>query len=222
MKMIEKRKLTASKIVIYLIIFFTVWSIRELVIQPIFLTPLDNLTSAIIGEVIKLLVWTLPAILLIRHFQDDMWIGLKEMFTTKPKWFKDAPILLFAFMPILQSLVWHGGLSIHPDLEPTRLIGGVLFVGITEEIVFRGFLLNALLKKMKLYPAIAVNEVLFVLIHFPVWIYHGWELSEFLGGLVGIFVLGVLFSYSFIKTKNIFVPIALHMIWNLLSMTLHG
>jgi membrane protease YdiL (CAAX protease family) len=216
--MLEKRKLTPLKIGVYLIIFFTIWSIRELVVQPIFLTPLDAFASEVIGEIIKLTVWTLPAILLIRHFQDDMWIGLNEMFTTKPKWFKDAPILLVVFAPVLSAFLRQGGLYIDPEFVPARLIGAVLLVGITEEIVFRGFLLNALLKKMKLYPAIAINEVLFVLIHFPIWIYHGRELSGFLSGLPAVFILGVLFSYSFIKTKNIFVPIALHMIWNLLSM----
>ena len=220
--MIEERELSVLHISLYIVIFFAVWIIRELIIQPVFLTPLDNLISEIVGEAIKLLVWTLPAILLIRHFQDDMWIGLREMFTTKPKWFNDAPILLVVFVPILSAFLRHGGLYICPDFEPTRLIGAVLFVGITEEIVFRGFLLNALLKKMKLYPAIALNEVLFVLIHFPIWIYHGREPSEFLSGSVGVFVLGVLFSYSFFKTRNIFVPIALHMIWNMLNMSLHG
>ena len=220
--MTEKHKLTPMKIGAYLIVFFTIWSVRELVIQPVFLTPLDPLVSEIIGEIMKLAVWTFPAILLIRYFQDDMWMGLKEMFTTKPKWFKDAPILLVVFTPILSALVRQGGLYIDPDFVPARLIGAVLLVGITEEIVFRGFLLNALLKKMKPYPAIAMNEVLFVLIHFPIWIYHGHELSAFLSSIPAVFILGALFSYSFIKTKNIFVPIVLHMIWNLLSMPFLG
>lgn len=220
--MIEKRNLSPYKLGVYLILFFAVWSVRELVIQPVFLDSLDAIVSEIIGQVIKLAVWTLPAILLIKYFQNDMWIGLKEMFATKPKWFKDAPLLLVVFIPILQAFIANGEITIHPDFTPTRLIGGVVFVGITEEIVFRGFLLNALLKKMKLWFAIALNEALFVLIHFPIWIYRGRELSEFLSGSVAVFVLGVLFSYSFIKTKNIFVPIALHMIWNLLVILLNG
>ena len=212
----QKRKLTPLKIGVYLFIFFSIWSVRELVIQPVCLDPLDNLVSAIIGQIIKLAVWTLPALLLIKHYHDDMWIGLKEMFTTRPRWFKDAPILLIVFAPLVRAVFLNRGLAISPDFEPVRLIGAVLFVGITEEIVFRGFLLNALLKKMKLWPAIALNEVFFVLIHFPIWIHQGLDVLTFLTSIVTVFLLGGLFSFSFVKTRNIFVPIVLHMIWNLL------
>lgn len=215
------KKLSALYLIVYLIIFFGIWSVRELAIQPVFLSPLDNIFSELIGAFIKLLVWTLPAILLIRYFHNDMWIGLKEMFITKPKWFKDAPILLLVFVPILQVLLHNHAIAIDPNFNPSRLIGGVLFVGITEEIVFRGFLLNVFLKKLEMKRAIAVNEVLFVLIHFPIWIYNGLDVTTILSSSITVFLLGVLFSYSFVKTRNIFVPIALHMIWNLLVIVLY-
>ena len=222
--MIKERKLSVFYITVYLIIFFAIWSVRELVIQPVFLSPLSDIASEIIGEAIKLLVWTLPAVLLIRYFQNDMWIGLKEMFTTKPKWFKDAPIILVLVLivPILQALVHGGGIAIDPDFNPVRLIGTVFFVGITEEIVFRGFLLNATLKKMKLWSAITLNAVLFYLIHIPIWIYQGQDITFFIWAIITVIAYSVLFAYSFIKTKNIFVPIILHMVLNLLSFSLYS
>ena len=220
--MIEKRTLSTLHIAVYLVVFFTVWSVRELVIQPVFLSPLSDVASAIIGETIKLLVWVLPAVLLIRHFHNDMWIGLHNMFTTKPKWFQGAPLLLLVFVPILQSLIHNGTIAIHPYFEPTSLIGAVLFVGITEELVFRGFLLNAFLRKMKMRYAVALDAVLFLLIHYPIWIYRGLGSSEILMASTIVPVLSVLFAYSFIKTKNILVPIVLHMIWNLLTIILFG
>ena len=216
--MTEKRRLTNYKIAVYLIIFFAIWSVRELYIRPVFLDQLDGLAFQIAESSMKLLVWTLPAILLIKHFKDDMWISLKEMFTNRPKWFKQAPILLLVFVPLIQPLVVNGGLSIRTDFQPVSLIQGVLFVGVTEELVFRGFLLNAFLKKMKIIPAIALNEVLFALIHYPIWIYFGFGLTEILSASVQVFFIGAFFSYSFLKTKNILVPIGLHMIWNLLGM----
>ena len=151
-----------------------------------------------------------------------MWIGLKDMFVTKPKWFKGAPWLLLVFAPILQSLVHNGTIAIHPDFEPISLIGAVVFVGITEEIVFRGFLLNAFLKKMKMQYAVALDAVLFLFIHYPIWIYRGLGASEILMASIIIPILSVFFAYSFIKTKNIVVPIVLHMIWNLLTILLFG
>ena len=214
--------LTTPKITAYLIVFFAIWIIRELVIQPLFLSNMGDITSAIIGEIIKLLVWTLPAVLLIRHFRDDMWISLREMVVTKPRLLNHFPMLLLVLVPALQAFLTHRVIAIDPNLNPSRLIGAVLFVGITEELVFRGFLLNAFLKKMEMKRAIALNEVFFVLIHYPIWIYRGLDGVAFLTSSISVFFIGIFFSYSFIKTRNIFVPIVLHMIWNLLVIVLYS
>ena len=133
----------------------------------LFLDELDPFVSAMIGGIIKILVWTIPAILLIKHYPDDMWISLKEMLTNKPKWFKGAPLLLLVLYPLFAGWFSRGGLEINPDFLPVDLIGPVLFVGITEEFVFRGFLLNAFLTKMRTTPAIFLNEVFFVLNSLP-------------------------------------------------------
>ena len=209
-----KHKLTPIKIGIYLIIFLAIWSVRELVVQPVFLDPLGDVTMEVIGTAIKLLVWTLPAVLLIRHYRGDMWLGLKEMFTNRPVWFKDAYILLLIFAPLLRAGIFNG-FALNPDFEPVRLIGSVVFVGVTEELVFRGFLLNTFLKRMKIPYAIALDAVLFLLIHYPIWINRGFGAIDFLQASIGVLALSVLFAYSFIKTKNILVPITLHMLWNL-------
>jgi membrane protease YdiL (CAAX protease family) len=217
--LIKKKKLTAIHISVYLIIFFAIWSVRELVIQPVFLSSINPIASELIGQAIKLLVWTLPAILLIRYFHNDMWIGLKEMFSGKIQWSRDYYILLvIIIIPIARAIrTWltSGEFGISPEIAPIRLIGAVLFVGITEEIVFRGFLLNAFLKKMKMEYAIALDAVLFTLIHYPIWIYRGSLPFDIATASIQVAVLSVGFAYSFIKTRNILVPIALHMVWNL-------
>jgi len=216
--MTKKRKLTTMHISMYLIVFFVIWSVRELLIQPVLLSPLSPITSELIGAGIKLLVWTLPAILLIRHFHDDMLIGLKEMFTNKLSWSRDylAVVLIITFLVTRFVYAWlvYGEL-LSPELVSIRLIGAVVFVGITEEVVFRGFLLNAFLKKMKTQYAIVLDAVLFTIIHYPIWIYNGRGIHDFVSGSITVAVLSMGFAYSFIKTRNIFVPIALHMAWNL-------
>jgi len=217
--MTQKRTLTALHIIIYLIAFFVIWSVRELYIQPALLNPLTPIASELIGAAVKLLVWTLPAILFIRHFHNDTQISLKEMFTSKLQWSRDYlfAIVIIALLVVRPIHGWiiYGELGISPNLVPIRLVGAVLFVGITEEIVFRGFLLNAFLKKMKTPYAIALDAVLFTLIHYPIWIYRGFDVSDFAAASIQVAILSVGFAYSFIKTRNIFVPIALHMAWNL-------
>jgi len=212
--MIEKKKLSTLKISVYIIAFYAVWSMRELYIQPVFLESLDSVASEIIGGIIKLLVWTLPAILLIKHFHDDMWIGLKEMFVNKINWSQDFYFLIAIIaIPLLRA--FQAGFIIRPDFMQIGLVGAVVLVGITEEVVFRGFLLNTFLKKLKIQYAVALDAVLFTLIHYPIWIYRERDFSEFLTGSITVVVLSMFFAYSFIKTKKILIPIALHMVWNL-------
>jgi len=221
--MAKIRKLSVFHIGIYIVIFFLVWSIRELIIRPVFLDSLNEIMFQVMESSMKLLVWTLPAVLFIRYFQGEMWISLKEMFTNKPKWFKDAPMLaLVIIIPFLQAWMSFGKITIHQDFVPIKLIETVLFVGITEEMVFRGFLLNAMLKKMKLMPAILINAALFLFIHYPFWIYQGHNISMFISSSFTVLLLGALFAYSFVKTKNILIPIALHMKWNLLLAIFYG
>jgi len=183
------------------------------------LSPLTPIASELIGQAIKLFVWTFPAILLISHFHDNMQIGLKEMFTSKLQWSRDYlfAIVIIALLVVrpVHALLVFGELGINPNFVPIRLVGAVLFVGITEEVVFRGFLLNAFMGKMKMPYAIALDAVLFTLIHYPIWIYRGFDVSDFAAASIQVAILSVGFAYSFIKTRNILVPMALHMVWNL-------
>jgi len=84
--------------------------------------------------------------------------------------------------------------------------------------MFRGFFLNALLKKMKPWYAVLLTAALFLLIHLPIWIHNGILLSTFLSGdFLIVIALSIIFSWTLIESKNIFIPIVLHMVWNLLG-----
>ena len=76
-------------IVIYTVIFYFVWALIELVVYPA-LTPIATAeTAEIIKEVlIKNVLWTIPALLLIKKYEANIKISLKEMFTSKVNWFK--------------------------------------------------------------------------------------------------------------------------------------
>jgi membrane protease YdiL (CAAX protease family) len=203
---------------LYLLVFFAVWSAYAIAIYPVLLDSLEYLVVELADAAIKLLVWTLPAVLLIRRYQDDICIGLHEMLTTKPKWFINVSVLLLAaLVPLIEALVLHGAIRIRSDFTPAMLIGTVAFVGITEEVVFRGFLLNALLKRMKLWPAVMINAALFSLIHYPGYISQGLHFTTSFVSSITLFTLSMFFAFSFIKTRNIIVPVILHMTWNMLT-----
>ena len=208
---------------IYLIAFYGLWSLAELVIfeRIDLLTENEILNRFIIDVVIKNLVWTLPAVVLIYRFKDDVYITLKQMFSSRVNWLKYIPIFLFFTVYILgAAMLQNGKLEIVSSFGFDDIID-VLFVGITEELVFRGWLLNVMFKEDKKWRCIFINSLLFLLIHFPCWIQDGVFVSNFTSfSFLCLIMLSVIFSYTFIKSKNILVPIALHMYWDLLMFML--
>jgi membrane protease YdiL (CAAX protease family) len=91
-------------------------------------------------------------------------------------------------------------------------------------MVFRGWLLNSALDKnndKNNQLQIMFNAVLFLVIHFPVWIRNNLFVDYIISGsFIQIMLLSIIFSWSFIKSKNIIVPVVLHMYWDFLCFLL--
>ncbi len=172
--------------------------------------------------VVKNLVWTLPAIVLMNRFRADMYVSPKEMFTPRvsPQRLL-LPFCLFTLYLLCGAVLTKGRLAVRPGFGLCDLII-VLFVGVTEETVFRGWLLNATLRKQEKWRAIFLNALMFLAIHFPVWLCQGTFLFQFQSlGFLSLLLLSVIFSWLFIQNKSIWVPVFFHMYWDLLILMLY-
>lgn len=217
----EKTSVPISVLVIFSILFYAAWSVVELFASP----HLDMMSNQVLATfirdcAIKNILWTLPAFILIYHYRDRLAVGLKEMFTFKKDCVKYLSLfLIFTVFIILNMFIHNGEIKVGENFGASELIV-VLFVGLTEEMVFRGWLLNATAKKNE-NIALAVNAVMFLAIHFPIWITDGVFTANFANlGFVTILMLSVIFGYVFLKTGNIILPIALHMYWDFLMFML--
>ena len=67
---------------VYLIAFYSIWTVWEFWGKSLVDTIIKEKWAAQMIKpcVVKNLVWTLPAILLIQHFKSDVAISLREMF----------------------------------------------------------------------------------------------------------------------------------------------
>lgn len=212
--------------VVYYIALWAVWAGKVLLLEPI----LENMFSmnvvALITGLIKLIIWVVPAGLLIKKYESELEIKAGEMFSMKKSDWKTLIIVAL----IMTAYVLFGAymnfkkIAINPDFKPYSLINKFLIVGITEEIVFRGFLLNATLMKFKNRDlAIAINALMFLVIHFPIWLKDGAFISNFTNlGFLTIIFLSVLFSYYFAEKRTLVIPIVLHMLWDLLVTVFYG
>lgn len=211
--------------IVYYICLWAVWAAYTLLLRPVICDALgeENFISSFLRSgIIKNIVWTMPAALLIVKFRENCMVSLKNMFTKiNPDW--KSYLLIFPFFILfvgISSFRNFGGLHISESFGIDEIIT-VIFVGLTEELVFRGWLLNSSVNEnssqKQQYIAIAINAVMFLCIHFPIWILEGRFVSSFTSlGFLTIIVLSAVFSIVFVKTKNIILPITLHMFWDLL------
>ena len=220
MKLKTEKKPKIPIIIIYSLVFYALWALWELFGRSAVGSVVSNefLLEFITEGIIKVSVWVLPAVCLVRYFRDEVYIGLKDMFTNRVKLFKYIPVyLVFTAYSIIPVIITKGGLVISDSFSYAKLIG-ILFVGITEEMVFRGWLLNVTVSEKRKWLPIIINAVMFLLIHFPIWIKSGVFIDSFTSlNFLSVPILSVIFSWSFIKSKNIWIPITLHMYWDLLT-----
>ena len=214
-----KNQKLAKTYLIYLICFYIVWILKAFALNPILTQVIekDSVAWYLVSDgIIKNICWTLPAVLLIKKFDDDLYIHKKELFSKPADWKGYLPIFGYvtAFC-IIHSIISHKGFYFNPD----GLIACIafLFVGVTEEFVFRGFLLNATYTEKNKYFALGLNALLFLCIHFPSWMIHGEFVTNFVSlRFIFIILLSLLFSWTMLKFRNIWIPVGLHMLWDIL------
>ena len=213
------RKSLNITLVVYFIIFYAIWALIELVFVP--MTGLDKnpLLSSIIKEgVIKRIVWLIPAIILSRKYNELMYVKKDTIFSFKVNWLKYIPIFIILTAYVLVgTYIINGTIALNKDFAFSDIVW-LSFVGITEEMVFRGWLLNATITENKKWLPIIINSLLFLLIHFPIWIQEGCFVDNILsGGFIIIIVLSVIFSWTFVKSKSIMVAVVLHMFYDFIA-----
>ncbi|NCU31243.1 CPBP family intramembrane metalloprotease [Candidatus Saccharibacteria bacterium] len=232
MFLMAKTKNIATTLVIYYVVLFTVWLCVEWVFHLKFISTSDPenywlIQSGIKEGVLKIVIWLIPAILLIRAYKSRLYLSLEEMFRNRVNWLKLLPVLLLFTIYLVLGVydIFDGTISIVPGFVWSQLLW-VLFVGITEEMVFRGWLLNATIKdasKRKQWAMVAINSLLFLGIHVPIWIFTNQldiVFSSF--SFLSVIALSFIFSWTFIKTKSIVPAIILHMYWDLLMVLFYG
>ncbi|MDA9886292.1 CPBP family intramembrane metalloprotease [Flavobacteriaceae bacterium] len=98
--------------------------------------------------------------------------------------------------------------SINFDMQEI-LISFLLFtiVAIVEETLLRGYVLRNLMYSINKYIALIWSSILFSLM-------HGFNPNIDTFALIELFLAGILLGQSYIHTKNLWFPIALHFSWN--------
>ncbi|MBX2897285.1 MAG: CPBP family intramembrane metalloprotease [Cyclobacteriaceae bacterium] len=83
-----------------------------------------------------------------------------------------------------------------------------MLVAVTEEVMFRGYILNNLTEKLSKNLAIILSSLIFAAFHLG---------NPHFGliGFINIFLSGILMAIVYLNSKDLWAPIGVHFTWNL-------
>ncbi len=112
----------------------------------------------------------------------------------------------------IDAVLLHGG-----EARRQALLWGVAFiaVGVSEELLFRGYLMATLARGIGFRWAAIISSVLFGLTHIS---NHG----EGVVGIVAVVLIGLVFAYSVWKTGSLWWAIGFHIAWDWAESFLFG
>ncbi len=95
-------------------------------------------------------------------------------------------------------------------IDITDLLSGLiimLLVAVSEEAVFRGYILNNLMKSINKWVALAISALVFAL-------FHANNPGISMLALFNIFLSGLVLGLNYVYTKNLWFAIMFHFSWN--------
>ncbi len=166
------------------------------------------------GLFARLSTWTLPVFIYLWLQNEDPWTYLK-LNTTKGLFFAIGFSLIVYGLGSLLFGVSHLNLSIPSDVWWNVII----LVGLSEEVVFRGFLLQKIENlTSSFWIGNVIQTLLFTLTHIPYWLSQGQSITPRLLGFVLIagFILGMIFR----QTKSLWACMLIHSVNNFCSIAI--
>jgi membrane protease YdiL (CAAX protease family) len=109
--------------------------------------------------------------------------------------------------------------ELNPKLTTNLILTGVWWnikSVLFEELIFRGVLLYILIKKLGHAKAIVISAIAFGIYH---WFSHEviGNISQMIITFVVTGTMGLVYAYGYSKTFSLYIPIAIHLGWNLTS-----
>jgi len=200
----------------FLLIFFAVWTLRATVLYAVDLQFPAGTPRLVYASVVKLSLWVVPAWLYVVYvMRASPWRALR---LTTP-----VNLRTLAYMAggvaFVFALAWGTGVLRGRDFPAALVAGAPGWVGAIapiapsatmEEILFRGFVLQQLRARMGGWQANLVAALLFVLIHWPNWLWRRGLEPGLLADSGGVFVFAVLAGYLVQRTESLWPGVAAH------------
>lgn len=196
----------------YLVLFYLAWTFKELwLIEYIY--SFGEIISPLLEALIKSLVWIVPVWIYIKFYLHSSPISYLKMDINVKGGFLWGVVLslLLGLCLILEAYIFNG-VSFHFSLSFDDYLNTFLMAGLAEEIVFRGLVLQELNKRLAFWKANVITALLFLVIHYPIWIYN--DIIFQFGSHIYVIFIGLLFGFVYKKTGSLWSVILMHAFHN--------
>lgn len=206
---------TAIDVIAFVLLVFVVTAILTLpvaIVQQLSGKGLDTLSYYILHETLMLAAVCLSAWIVWR-IRGLSLAGLRRALAMRPKDWLAGAVLAIVLYAAGFGLSWGlGAIEVESiAFSPSSLLSSLAFfllVAVTEEVALRGFVLERMLQGgMNKFCALFLSAALFSLIHIA---NPNFSVLAF----INILLAGILLGSSYIYTRNLCFPIALHWFWN--------
>lgn len=204
---------------LYVVAFHVLWIAWPFVVYPRLLAVGNTtLAYAVLNLSFRFLYWIAPVILYLRYVDGVDPLAYLKL-TQNVRRGVVVAIVLTA-VNVIGTFARFGP----PHLSMQRVtwnsvLGTSFFIGLIEEIPYRGFMLQKFGERMNFWLATLITSLLFVAIHLPGWIaLH--TLSA--GAVVSIFVFGVVMAIALKYSRSLWAPILAHSANDCLSFVIFG
>ncbi len=206
------------KIISFVFVFFAIIWLLDFVLSSIFHKDTDLLLHHGIGQITFYVLFILNVYLFQTYVNQEnfMSLGLKPypgVWTTFLKgWL--AGVLAFVFYTLLMKI--SGVIDLQAKYSIGRIVTAFLVafsafgIALTEEILFRGFFLQTLLKDLPKWVAIVITGIMFVLFHDLAKVSNFWTVPKHMMLAGGLFCLNILLCFAYLKSGSLYLPVAIH------------
>jgi membrane protease YdiL (CAAX protease family) len=205
-------------LLVYVGLFFLLWTIRATVLFRVDAGIASEMWRHVYSNAIKFAVWVVPVFFYLRRVERREPFRYLKLSTT-PEW-KGLPrafaVAVVYFSLVLLVSLFAQGKRVALGFDGLALASTAVS-SLSEEIMFRGFLLNELRERVSFPAANATAALLFALVHAPNWLWTRGAQTQIISDLVGVFALACLLGYLLKKTGTLWACVGAHVFNNFLA-----
>ena len=206
------------KVFSFVLVFAAAVALIDLTVQFVFHRNPDLLIHHGTGQIVFYLLFVLNIILFQKYINRESFLSLG--LRPYPDW---IPLLLKGWIAGMLAFVLYSTLAMIFGVVEFQMRWGLeriltafivafsaFAIATTEEILFRGFFLQTLLKELPAWISVVITGIMFVLFHDLARVHYFWTEPKHMMLAGGLFSLNVLLCAAYLKTKKLFLPIGIH------------